>query len=633
MEKEIRERFNQDLEVARKFMNPIHQKMDMYYEMYRNRWTDDETELKISDLYAYVETVVPILTNNRVRGSVKAEFPDYVKHAKGMDYILDHTYDTNNWDYKAQRIARMAEIYRCALAYTGFDPDANNGTGKLTIMEINPRWCYMDPAVTELEDSSFFIYAEPMRITKVKKLYPDKADKIGKKREESSFFSNEGKEHWFKSWIRSVAQSFIVKDNEMTRYREGTLLEELSEEEKRKNAVAFIHYWYRDDDDKWRVAYFADEVFLEEMENPFWHGKLPFDIYTPTEDVLSAIGIPMAEHIEYLNWEKNVLLNTIVLHAKKAVSPPRVYNASALGSQVTPNDIKGNGSDVIAIANPDLIPINSLVADLYPAPLPQWVDNLPERFDIIMDRITGVNDSFRGLSEATSGKEVQLKQEAAYTRIKTKVDNFERFNKSIAEKIIINAMQFIDTTQAFRVKGDYRRLEGEELPFEFEPIQTGMDENQQPKYDNTEFFLYANPNEWTRIVGEEAEEGEEGVQEAFRILQFTVEIEAGSSLPTSRMARREEALELFNAGVVDQQYLLEAYEVHDAEEIIARMQQAMQPEMSTAPPVEEMAPQPPQQDLASQIDQLRQIAPELANMTDEQIVQLLASMNGGVSNG
>lgn len=670
-EKKVRERFTQDLETARKFMEPLHQKMDKYYEMYRNRWGDEDVNFRISDLYAYVETVVPILTNNRTRASVKAEYPDYVKHAEGMSYILDYVFDTNNWDYKAQRIARMAEIYRSALVYTGYDPKANNGTGKLTIVEINPRWCYLDPAATELEDSSFFIYAEPMRASKVKQMYPEKAKEIGRNKDDSFLTRDNKTGGWFKQWFKSITSAFSFGSGTMTRYGDVTT-PELDEQEKRKNAVAFIHYWYRDDNDKWRVAYFADDVFLEDMENPFWHERLPFDIYSPTEDILSALGIPMAEHIERLNWEKNVLLDTITKHAKKTVNPPRMYNISYLGN-VNPSTIKGEDDDLIPVPNPDFAPLNSLVADLFPAPMPAFVDSLPERYAHIADVITGVNDSFRGLSEATSGKEVQLKQEAAYTRIKTKVDNFEKFVKSMAEKIIINAMQFLNTTTTFRVKGDYRRFQdminSDNTPFQVEPIPVGQNEQGQMEYDKREFFLYANPNEWTRIEGEQDGEGQEQAQKAYRILQLTVEIEAGSSLPTSRMARREEALELYDRGAIDQQALLEAFDYPQYEEIIKRMQEAAaaqqqaqaQAEMAKQQQQMQMeqmrmeqqmmmkqmdheskmqqarvkqsakqVEQPQQQaalNLASEIDKLKQMVPELQNMSDDEIVQLLANMN------
>jgi hypothetical protein len=667
-EKELRERFLQDLEVARKFTEPLHQLMDKYYEMYRNRWSDNECHFQISDLYTYVETVVPILTNNRVRASVHAEYPDYVRHAEGMGDILDHTFDVNDWDYNAQEIARMAEIYRSAIAYTGYDAEAKNGTGQLCVKPINIRYCYFDPSPTEFEESSYFFYVEPMRASKIKKLHPDKAKEIkpyGDKKD--AMGENEKKSGWFKSFIRSVTNfvSFNTDNTGMHRITDFQTLPEMDEEEKRKNSVAYIHYWYRDDEDKWRCSYWANDVFLEDKANIFHHGELPYDIYNPTKDPLSALGIPMGEHIEKLNYEKNVLMTQIIRSAKRTVDPPLLYNTQFKVDDPQKIREQANGSGVVMLNNPDMVPLSSIADFANPAQLPGWVHQMPDLYGSMEDRITGVNDSFRGMSEASSGKEVQLKQEAAYTRIKTKVDNFERFVKSISYKTIINAMQFYDETRGFRIKGDYRKyqdIDEDETPFEVKPIPRGVDPNTgEETYDKNEFFMYANPNEWTKIVDDEEndvpvienfydegksdrsnedgeEENKEKVKEAFRILQMVVEIEAGSSLPTSRMARREEALELFGASAIDQQALLEAYDYPKADEIIKRMQEKEMQQMeaqaqASAPPVDPMAqipmepPMEPQQpDLASQLDALRQQNPELAQLSDEELVQILGQM-------
>jgi hypothetical protein len=646
-----KKKFEEDLATSKKFMDPIHAKMDIYYEMYRNRLAQDNDQMRISDLHAYVETVVPIITNNRTRAYVKAEDPEHIKHAVGLEFILDNTFDMNDWDYIAQRIVRMAEIYRSGVSYTGYDEKAEHNTGKLIIKSINPRWCYFDPASIELEDSSFFFYIEPMRASKVKAMYPDKADKIGKDREEHSF--NEKQNGWFKSLLNTIKGYLSIG--------QGTELEELSEEEKRKNAVAFIHYWYRDDDDKWRVSYWADDVFLEDLENPFWHEQLPYDIFSPTEDILSVFGVPMAEQLEDLAYEKNILLKMFVKNAKKAVDPTLLYNASVGISD--PRELKRKADDgIVGINNPDNFPLDTVAAYMSVPGVPNWASEIPSQFSRIQDEITGVNDSFRGMSEATSGKEVQLKQEAAYTRIKTKVDNFEKFVKNIARKTIVNAMQFIDTDTQFRVKGDYRQFEGQEenLPFDIEKIQTGETE-EGPQYDRSEFFLYANPHEWTKVVDSEDEttedDGEttkEEVEQAIHILNMIVEIEAGSSLPVSRQAKREETLELFSQGIVDQQYVLEQFDIADAEEILQRMNEQMEKDkereaqMAQIPPVPQGGiPQVPQampqgmpnqsglppelQAIADQFrQQLMQSNPEAAQQLDDiQLIQLLQEIQQG----
>jgi hypothetical protein len=701
-EQQLRDRFTTDLEIAKKFMDPIHALMDKYYEQYRNRNTADAgIKFKISDLYGYVETVVPILTNSRVRANVKSDYPKYVQHAQGLSDILDHTYDVNNWDYESQEIARMAEIYRSAIAYTGYDGDYRNGSGKICVHGCNIRWCYLDPATSKFDDSSFFFYVEPKRKTEVFKLHPDKKaeieEAIGKR---NSIDKTDSRvRRWFQSFLSGIKNYLAINTTNMTAsgspYYED--LQELDEEEKHKNSIAYIHHWYRDDDDKWRVSYWADEVFLEDRENPFLHGKLPYDIYNPTKDILSSMGVPMGEHIENLNWEKNVLMDAIIKNVKLANNPPAMRN-TAYGNikdkQALTETLGKNG--VLDINNPDFVPLNAIFDYLNVPQVSPSAFALKDSFDQMEDRITGVNDSFRGMSDATSGKEVQLKQEAAYTRIKTKIDNYELFNKSIAEKLIVNSMQFYDQNRGFRIKGDYKKYaqNGEipqDMPFEVQPVQNGMNpDTQAPTYDRSEYYMYANPNEWTKIEEEPAADvvdavadpnvqqpekdkaSKDDVKQAFRILQMTVEIEAGSSLPTSRMARREEALELFGAQAIDQEALLDSYDWPNRDEVMKRMAEAakaqqeaeakakqaesqQQMEMKrleleaktnmqmmgndaklqqvNAQVQQQLQGQAPMQgqpqgqpDIASQLDAIRQAAPELAQMSDEQLLQLIARM-------
>jgi hypothetical protein len=365
-----------------------------------------------------------------------------------------------------------------------------------------------------------------------------------------------------------------------------------------------------------------------------------------------------------------------------------MYNTAA--GIKDPNAMKQNVKDgLVPINNPDYAPLNAIADFFTPPPLPSYAVELPNTFSAMEDRITGVNDSFRGMSEATSGKEVQLKQEAAYTRIKTKVDNFELFNKKIAGKIIVNAMQYYKETRGFRVKGDYTKYDKFQEPeaFDIQKVQSGINpETQEPVYDRTQYYMYANPNEWTEIdpagaEGAEALGEEETVEKAFKILQMTVEIEAGSSLPISRMARREESMELFQAGLIDQEAVLESYDWKDRDEIMKRMQEAakaqqeaqmqmQQQQMQQQAQIEQQKmaqqmemkkmemefkqqeqqanhsqeaqiadknnaaksqqvtgkQQPQQPDIASGLDAIRQAMPELKDVSDEELMALIANM-------
>lgn len=627
--RDLKNKFSDDLKESKGFMDPIQQRMDKDYEIYRNYRYVDDCEFKISDFYAYVETVVPIVTNNRIRANVSSDYPDYIVHAKGLNDILDNTYDINNWDYMSQELFRMAMIYRSAFAYTGYDSKYKNDTGKLCIDVVNPRWCWTDPAACHLDkDSRFFFYVEPMRKSQVLKMHPEIKSELNLSSASMGPWttSNQGTgSTWFKTWLRSV-KSFLNFNNTGTQAKQVetyTVLPELDEQDKYKNVIAYIHYWYRDEDtDEWRVSHWADDILCDDMANPFYHGCLPYDILSPIKDPLSAWGIPVNEQMEEMNVQRNLLMQYYINNAQLHGNPPLLYNTT-MGNVRDPEKLKEQamGTGVIPINNPDMVPLQA-IADYMNVPvMPGSATSLFDHLGAIMDNISGINDSFRGTAQASSGKEVQLQQEAAYTRIKTMIDQFELFNKRIAEKIISNAMQFYTQNRGFRIKGDYRKYEniqkmqemnGEEMPFEVKGVQQGVNEETgEPVMNKTEFFIYANPSEWTKlkpdmesgIDGEEEQElegydsddqeadadtatksrdkreksnEEKEVEKAIKILQMTVEIEAGSSLPQSRIARREEASELFQAGAIDQEALLDAYDYPDRDKIMKRMAEAAQ---------------------------------------------------------
>lgn len=634
-EEELLEQFKADLGESKAYMEPIQQRMDRDYEAYRNFRTkgDDTVDFKVSDLFEYVETVVPIVTNNRIRATVHSDYPEYVTHAKGLNDILDHTYDVNNWDYISQEIMRMALIYRSSAVYTGYDKKYKNGTGRLCVDKVNFRWCWVDPNPTDYEDSRFFFRATPMRKSKIIQMYPDKKadinEAVGRNSQPIQPGVNDSNKNggWFRSWLGTV-KNFLAFNgtNQAKIATDPTGKPEMNEQTRHKNVVAYIEYWYRDDEDNWRCSYWADDCLLHDEPNPFWHGMLPYDIFSPVKDPLSMLGVPMSEQIESMNVNRNLMMNYVLSNGRMHANPPLLFNTS-FGNVRDPQKLKEQADDgVIPVSNPDMIPLNA-VADYMNIPvMPGYVTSVFDQLGQIKDAATGVNDSFRGTQQASSGKEVQLQQEAAYTRIKTMIDQFELVNKRISEKTIINAMQFHNQNRGFRIKGDYRKYDNEDaktMPFEVDKIQKGTDEQGEPVYDRTEFFIYANPNEWTKLDPEGGdEEGssedddkespeQKTTEKAYKILQMTVEIEAGSSLPQSRLARREEANELFQAGAIDQESLLDTYDWPDREEIMKRMtdkaQQMQEAQAQAAMQVEQAKAQMEQQKLQAQkeIEQMK----------------------------
>jgi hypothetical protein len=167
-----------------------------------------------------------------------------------------------------------------------------------------------------------------------------------------------------------------------------------------------------------------------------------------------------------------------------------------------------------------------------------------------MERIAGLSATQRG--EVPSGratdKQVQAGQEAGFVRIRSALRNLEltlrRAGELLANLVIVN----YDTARFVAIVGD----EGE---------TTSIRLAAQHFYGPTQ---HAN--------------GKVKIEP----LRFAMTVNAGSSKPTSRAARVQEANMLKNMKVVDDQYVLQAYRVSHWRAVLARKQAQEQQEAQLA---------------------------------------------------
>ena len=65
-------------------------------------------------------------------------------------------------------------------------------------------------------------------------------------------------------------------------------------------------------------------------------------------------------------------------------------------------------------------------------------------------------------------------------------------------------------------------------------------------------------------------------------MRYTLTVNAGSAKPTSRAARIQEAIQLKAMNVVDDQYVLQAFQVSHWQQVLQRKQAQMQAEATVA---------------------------------------------------
>ena len=167
-----------------------------------------------------------------------------------------------------------------------------------------------------------------------------------------------------------------------------------------------------------------------------------------------------------------------------------------------------------------------------------------------MERIAGLTGANKG--EVPSGratdKQVQAGQEAGFIRIRSAIRNLERTLRKAGELLANLVIINYDVPRFVAIVGDEGDMSSIRLAAQ---------------------HFYSPTEDYKGNV-------------TFAPLRFTMLVSAGSSKPTSRSARMQEANMLKGMNVVDDQYVLQAYRVHHWKAVLDRKQKQQQMELALA---------------------------------------------------
>lgn len=175
-------------------------------------------------------------------------------------------------------------------------------------------------------------------------------------------------------------------------------------------------------------------LVVSDIENPYWHGEIPFSVYRPTEIEHRMCGKSAIEPIEDLQWEFNELRTQRRDNARLKLQMAFAYNDGS----VDPLDIQFGPAQ--------LIPTNGDPAGLLQ---PLQVGDIPnssfaeeDRLIADIERTSGVSDQTSGAaSAATTATGAQLVQAAANVRIQNMTFRLEQ------ETVKREARQWVELNQ------------------------------------------------------------------------------------------------------------------------------------------------------------------------------------------
>lgn len=365
-------------------------------------------------IFSIVETIRPIMLDN------DPKFQSLPRQSTGMEFSTDvqealtYEWDRENMNPKLYRELINVLVLGTAIFFIPWDAKQKDVKG----VAVNPFNFFVDPLATSLDDAEYTIYANYVNEVVLKRLYPEKADKLkGGSINYSELVLENDKNAMIDNQI--LVLEINTKDYEIETKIDG-------DEKITKNLYP-----------KGRVLTLCPElgIVLDDKHNPYDDGEFPFEIIKDYDIPGKFWG--EGEVAQLLSPQKhmNDLNNAIIDNAKTTANMPWIIDKNA---GIPFGKITGRPGLIIR-KNP-----GSEVKREQPPQMPMYVTNAVDVFKQDINSISGVYDPLKG--EGTTGvytaQGILALQESGQSRIRLKVKLMEHGLGRIAQKWFSRMRQF-----------------------------------------------------------------------------------------------------------------------------------------------------------------------------------------------
>jgi hypothetical protein len=514
----------------------------------RPRWKASPVE---NYVFSKVETMLPILTDNRPRVNVLPESPEMDEYTEAMQGLFSHWWDQLDMDNVVIQVTKNMLLYGKGFYYSFWDYDEK----RICCQSVDPQNIYVDSDATSITDCRYLVHVS--RMTKADVLgrwpdsqglfdygartIPDEGDEFGPPSIPEHMGINVGLSYetagqrqgmvsYTKSDLGSVAVDddmvqvlqFWIRDPSLTvEPLKSTRGNDFRDKNGDQIMVEKAKYPYG------RHIIVAGSRIIHDDENPYVHGRFPYVEQDCHQIPGEFWSISAVQNLISPQMELNKTLGQIIDN-KNLMGNNQWVISKAAG--IDPKAITGEPGLVLE-KNP-----GAEVERIDAKPLPNYIIQFAQDRKVAMDDISGVFDVTQGRKPTgiTAGVAIESLQEAAQTRLRALVRNLENAIARTGQQWVGLAQQFYDDARVVRVTDH----------------QTGS-------YN----FIELTP---------------EKIRGNWQIL-----VAAGSTLPRSREVRQAQAVELFQLGVFDAEALLEWIDHPGRDRLIARVkeQQAKEQEL------------------------------------------------------
>lgn len=561
---------------ARSYRRPLVQQWNRNYRILRNRtWTASRPSWmpspEVPEIHPIVASLVGWMTDQRPTFEAIPAYPPHSPNAEFYSTLALHLKTTlqalwavHEYDLDVEQAVWDSYIYGTGLLKSGWDDTLDLGLGNAVMRRVDPYLFYPDPGATSMRDANYFIEVRTMSLQEMDRRWPGSAGKVTPVTEDGDErpnllapgnrpMANPGAIGGGSNRYGLPGQSRLSGGSRAT----GFSLEDpgvtVLEAWIRQHSTQEVKGGPRDGEtevlDTWRVIVVAGSQVLmdEDALDIFPWGGHPYDRFV-AEDSGEFWGLSLVDLLIPAQLSINRILASIQHNIELTGNPVfKESNRSGIqrtritnkpGQRVTFNE----GTTADWMPPPQLHPMMM--------PMIQWY--IGE-----MERVSGLAQISRAISPGgrNAASVHESVQEASFVRVRTHLRSLERCLRSQAEKIASIVVHNYTMPRLIATMGP--------------------DGQQTAMYLKGRHFFVPTPKP------------DDPTSES--PLRFQLMVQAGSSLPTSRERRSQEADVLFAMGAIDVQAVLEAHDYPNRNQITRRVMEAQAMGMGQAPGARERA--------------------------------------------
>ena len=385
-------------------------------------------------IYSTIESMRPIVFDGNPKFECVPATAEALQYSKDIDTALD--YEWHRTKMREKLISNSIYTFVLGtsvimLPYLYSDNDEFDGNVCPVI--VNPFNLYPDPLATSVEDAEYIIYATYEHENKLKKRYPEYADRI------------DGGDIKYEELVNSRNENARITNQILLLEvwcRDYTTIE-YEEVDKNGEKTKNKKFKYP----KGRVIICAPELELvfEDKENPYESGRFPFFIFKNTNVPFKFWGEGEVKYLLSPQQAVNDLSNQVIDNAKHTANMQWIIDKNA----GIPKGELTNRPGLIIRKNP-----GAEVRRDSPPSMPMYVSEMITRNEQAIEVISGVHDITRGQTPTgiESASAIQALQEAANQRIRLKITLLEETLSDMGNEWLSRMKQFWKSNRVIPVE-------------------------------------------------------------------------------------------------------------------------------------------------------------------------------------